>query len=232
MHGASGDEAGTEDGGGRAHAGRHRAPVPPVPAGTPAVAPPAPAGTAAAPARVSSTGASPAGPLRPTRWLAWMLAGFVVVGGGLVAGYAALGDTAGASGVGAAPGVGGVETSSSAGPGVSPDDPAPRLPAPVVPPCDGSYVLVVGSVTTPVGYQEAVVRLLEATPGARWFTTEGTCGSLRERSEGGTLIHTVYLGPFPTAEAALASCAAGPADAYAKRLDDGAAAAGGVVTCG
>jgi serine/threonine-protein kinase len=86
-------------------------------------------------------------------------------------------------------------------------------------------------VTTPVGYQEAVVGLLEATPGARWFTTEGTCGSLRDRSDAGTLIHSVYLGPFPTAEAALAACPAGPPDAYAKRLDDGSTPGNGVVSC-
>ncbi|MGY1771367.1 hypothetical protein [Blastococcus sp. SYSU D00813] len=165
--------------------------------------------------------------MRPGRWLAWMLAGFVVVGGGLVAGYVSLGGDAAAPGDGS----GGAATAPSPSARES-TPPGQDLPAPVVPPCDGSFVLVVGSVTTPVGYQEAVVRLLEATPGARWFTTEGTCGSLRGRSDDGTLIHTVYLGPFPTAEAALASCPAGPPDAYAKRLDDGAAPAGGTVTCG
>jgi serine/threonine-protein kinase len=161
-----------------------------------------------------------------------MLAGFVVVGGGLVAGYAALGDQAGPGSPagGAATGTGGGATggASPSGSGVLG---TPDLPAPVVPPCDGSYVLIVGSVTTPVGHQAALAGLLDATPGARWFTTEGTCGSLRDRSDAGTLIHTVYLGPFPTVEAALGSCGAGPPDAYAKRLDAGGGPAGGVVTC-
>ena len=74
--------------------------------------------------------------------------------------------------------------------------------------------------------------MLAARPGARWFTTEGTCGSLRARTDEGAPIHAVYLGPFPTVDAALAACAAGPLDAYAKRLDDGTDPAGGVVTCG
>ncbi|MGY1740779.1 MULTISPECIES: hypothetical protein [unclassified Blastococcus] len=178
--------------------------------------------------RPAPAGAAPdPQPVRPGRWLAWMLAGFVVVGGGLVAGYAALGDpgrpAAGADGA----------ADPTAGGDAPPGPAVPDLPAPVIPPCDGSYVLIVGSVTTPVGYQDAVAGLLEATPGARWFTTEGTCASLRDRSDTGTLIHTVYLGPFPTAEAALAACAAGPPDAYAKRLDDdGGGGPGGVVTCG
>ncbi len=220
MHAASADEAGTAD---RRRGGRHRAPEPPVAEPPPVWRPPSVAG----PVRTRADRAD--GPLQPGRWLAWMLAGFVVVGGGLVAGYAALGDSPGTS-AGAATGPGGGRP--SAGGSVPPGGVASRLPAPVVPPCDGSYVLVVGSVTTPVGYQEAVVRLLDATPGAQWFTTEGTCGSLRDRSDDGTLIHTVYLGPFPTADAALSACSAGPPDAYARRLDDGAGTAGGVVTCG
>ena len=165
----------------------------------------------------------------PGRWLAWMLAGFLVVGGGLVAGYAALGEQGAPAGTSRPPGPS--EPSPTDGgttaPGTAPSD----LPAPVVPACDGSYVLIVGSVTTPIGYQDAVSRLLDATPGAHWFTTEGSCGSLRDRSDDGTLIHTVYLGPFPTAEAAVAGCGAGPPDAYVKRLDDGTGG-DGVVTCG
>jgi serine/threonine-protein kinase len=162
-----------------------------------------------------------------------MLAGFLVVGGGLVAGYAALGDAgAPAADTGTADPSPSSPRSPTDGGSTAPGTVQSDLPAPVVPPCDGSFVLIVGSVTSPIGYQDAVVRLLDATPGATWFTTEGTCGSLRDRSDGGTLIHTVYLGPFRTAEAALASCGAGPPDAYVKRLDDGTGTGDGVVTCG
>ena len=236
MHGGTGDEAGTGRDERRQRRGRHRAPEPPpvVPPLPPAVVvPPLPP-----PASVHAPFGGRAGerhePPRPGRWLAWVLAGFVVAGGGLVAGYTALGGETGSSGTGPtmtttagttpSPPASGSDRSGAAAAG--------SLPAPVVPPCDGSYVLVVGSVTTPVGHEEAVARLLDATPGSRWFTTEGTCGSLSERSDDGTLIHAVYLGPFPTAEAALASCPAGPPDAYAKRLDDGAGTAGSVVPCG
>ncbi|WP_051684345.1 hypothetical protein [Blastococcus sp. URHD0036] len=216
-----------------AGSGRHRAPEPvPPPVQPPPVLPPPVRPPPVRPAaEVREERRQPSGS-RPGRWLAWMLAGFLVVGGGLVAGYAALGDPA-APGAGA--GTSGPPRSpepsptdgDSTAPGTIPSD----LPAPVVPACDGSFVLIVGSVTTPIGYQDAVSRLLDATPGAHWFTTEGSCGSLRDRSDAGTLIHTVYLGPFPTAEAALASCGAGPADAYVKRLDDGTGG-DGVVSCG
>ncbi|RBY82643.1 hypothetical protein [Blastococcus sp. TF02A-26] len=228
------------DGGDRPAGGRHRAPEPmqsappvPPPAPVPAPAPvesPAPVPPAApAPRRESREHSGSF----PGRWLAWMLAGFLVVGGGLVAGYAAIGDPGAPAADTGSAGPSPSSSSRTTGSGEAGTTAASELPAPVVPPCDGSYVLIVGSVTTPIGYQDAVVRLLDATPGAQWFTTEGTCGSLRDRSDGGTLIHTVYLGPFPTAEAALASCAAGPADAYAKRLDDGTGGADdGVVTCG
>ena len=231
MDGGTGTDAAARDGGDRPGGGRHRAPEPmltspPVPPPAP-VAPPVTVNRRDRRERREQVGGWPG------RWLAWMLAGFLVVGGGLVAGYAALGDP----GVPAAD-AGTTDTSASSsqsrtsGGSTAPSTPPSELPAPVVPPCDGSHVLIVGSVTTPIGYQDAVVRLLDATPGASWFTTEGTCGSLRDRSDAGTLIHTVYLGPFPTAEAALASCGAGPPDAYVKRLDDGTGGDDGVVACG
>jgi hypothetical protein len=228
--------AGAGDGG-----GRHRAPEPmvtspPVPPPAP-VAPPMPVATPppVQPPPVQRRERQVHASGSPGRWLAWMLTGFLVVGGGLVAGYAALGDP-GTPPADSGPDRAASPSSPAVGGGVPPGTVSSRLPAPVVPPCDGSYALIVGSVTTPIGYQDAVVRLLEATPGARWFTTEGTCASLRDRSDEGTLIHAVYLGPFRTAEEALASCGAGPSDAYAKRLDAGTGIPGGaddgVVTCG
>lgn len=88
-----------------------------------------------------------------------------------------------------------------------------------IPPCDGRYVVIVGSVTTPGQYEDGVARVLSSFPGSDYFLTYGTCASLRWQTDTGDFIYAVYLGPFAAPEQA---CRARPStDTYVKRLDDG-----------
>lgn len=85
------------------------------------------------------------------------------------------------------------------------------------PPCDGSYVVLLGSAITPDRYRADVQRFLDAHPGAHYLHTPSTgCGSLRQRVNGAD-VYAVYFGPFATADAA---CARRSSGAYVKRLDN------------
>lgn len=60
------------------------------------------------------------------------------------------------------------------------------------PACDGTGIVVLGSVTTPGQYAEGVQRLLAANPGASYLRTDQSCSSLRQRTADGNPIYAVY----------------------------------------
>lgn len=60
------------------------------------------------------------------------------------------------------------------------------------PACDGTGIVVLGSVTTPGQYAEGVQRLLNANPGASYLRTDQSCPSLRRATAEGNPIYAVY----------------------------------------
>ncbi|WNG93683.1 serine/threonine protein kinase [Mycobacterium sp. ITM-2016-00318] len=60
------------------------------------------------------------------------------------------------------------------------------------PSCDGTGIVVLGSVTTPGQYSEGVQRLLNANPGAAYLRTDQSCPSLRPATADGNPIYAVY----------------------------------------
>lgn len=85
-------------------------------------------------------------------------------------------------------------------------------------PCDGSYVVIVGSAVTPGRYAQEVAWLLSATPGTRYLRTSGSCGSFSQRTRSGALVYAVYLGPFPTLAEACAARSRAPAESIILQL--------------
>lgn len=61
------------------------------------------------------------------------------------------------------------------------------------PPCDGSGVVIVGSVTTPGLYKQGVQNYLDSHPGASYLRTDQSCTSLRQVSDEGNPIYAVYF---------------------------------------
>jgi serine/threonine-protein kinase len=98
------------------------------------------------------------------------------------------------------------------------------------PPCDGRFIVVVGSAIDPVLYRPDVAALLNTHPGASYLLAEDSCPSLRARTAEGDSIYAVYLGPFTRQEEACASRRAVGGDSYVRVLDDGTPA-DGLVAC-
>ncbi len=86
-----------------------------------------------------------------------------------------------------------------------------------VPPCDGSFVVVLRSATEPATYRQAIAEGIRSTPGAKYFRTFGKCASIRDTTTNGNEIYAVYLGPFTTVEEA---CANAQPPSYVKQLSD------------
>jgi len=87
------------------------------------------------------------------------------------------------------------------------------------PACNGQYIVVLGSVTTPGQYAPGVQRLLDAHPGAYYLRTDQTCPSLRAATAAGNPIYAVYI-PGGTTRAQVCSVVrAVGGDAYGKVLD-------------
>ena len=94
------------------------------------------------------------------------------------------------------------------------------LPTPISSPaCDGSYIVVLGSVTTPGGYAEGVQKLLNAFPGASYLRTDESCPSLRPRDDKGNVIYAVYRYAGRTQSELCAALRSAPSGSYGKRLD-------------
>jgi hypothetical protein len=87
------------------------------------------------------------------------------------------------------------------------------------PPCDGTGIVVLGSVTTPGQYAEGVKRLLDANPGASYLRTDQSCPSLRPATADGNPIYAVYRVAGKSKSALCDAVAAAGGGAYGKWLD-------------
>jgi serine/threonine-protein kinase len=86
--------------------------------------------------------------------------------------------------------------------------------------CNGQRIVILGNVTTPGMYEDAIQQLLIRNPGASYLRTDQSCPSLRQADDEGDPIYAVYRVAGTTdLQARSAVCAAGPG-AYGKRLDD------------
>jgi len=87
------------------------------------------------------------------------------------------------------------------------------------PPCDGTWVVIVGSATDPASYAEDVSQLLGIDPQVKYVLTEGACSSLRQRTDEGNQIYAAYLGPYPDQKSACTLSTGIGGGVYVKRLD-------------
>ncbi|TMS53165.1 serine/threonine-protein kinase [Mycobacterium sp. DBP42] len=87
------------------------------------------------------------------------------------------------------------------------------------PTCNGQYIVILGSVTTPGLYEAGVQRLLDAHPGAFYLRTDQTCPSLRAATEDGNPIYAVFVPGGTTQGQMCAKVRAYGGDAYGKVLD-------------
>ncbi|WP_046315672.1 serine/threonine-protein kinase [Mycobacterium sp. UM_Kg1] len=87
------------------------------------------------------------------------------------------------------------------------------------PNCNGQYIVVLGSVTTPGLYEAGVQKLLDAHPGAFYLRTDQTCPSLRAETEDGNPIYAVFVPGGITQGQMCAKVRAYGGDAYGKVLD-------------
>ncbi len=88
-----------------------------------------------------------------------------------------------------------------------------------VPACDGTGIVVLANATEPTSYRAEIAQYLAAYPGASYLRTDRSCSSLRQATEAGNPIYTVYrvAGRTPTEVCAAVRSAGG--DSYGKWLD-------------
>ncbi len=84
-------------------------------------------------------------------------------------------------------------------------------------PCDGRYITFVGSAVGDLPYADAITELLAQFPGTNYLWTK-SCPSLRQTFTDGSDIYGVVFGPFASQDEACAAAAAGPDDAYVRRI--------------
>jgi serine/threonine-protein kinase len=88
------------------------------------------------------------------------------------------------------------------------------------PACDGSFAVILASVTDPAQYASGVEAWLAQYPGSSYMLTEGSCSSLRQATPEGNQIYAVFAGPFPDQGQACSVRAKYGDGAYVKVLDD------------
>lgn len=94
------------------------------------------------------------------------------------------------------------------------------LPTPMsLPSCNRQGIVVLGNVTTPGLYESGVARLLSMFPGASYLRTDQSCPSLRQATEEGNPIYTVFTPAGTTAGQVCAVARAAGGDSYGKWLD-------------
>lgn len=100
------------------------------------------------------------------------------------------------------------------------DDPDLGLTVPMSrPACDGTGIVVLGSVYTPGRYRQQVEQILAMNPGAAYLRTDLACPSLRQNLDGNP-IYAVFRVAGKTKEAICDAVAEASADAYGKWLDN------------
>jgi serine/threonine-protein kinase len=88
------------------------------------------------------------------------------------------------------------------------------------PACDGSWIVVLASVTDPAQYATGVQSWLDQYPGSQYLLTEGSCASLRQATPEGNLIYAVYSGPYTSPDQACGVRAKYGDQTYVKVLDE------------
>jgi len=87
------------------------------------------------------------------------------------------------------------------------------------PACDGTGIVLSGSVTTAGQYSEGVQRFLDASPGASYLRTDQSCPSLRQATADGNAIYAVYRVAGRSETAICDAVSAPGGTAYGKWLD-------------
>ncbi|PTT60823.1 DUF805 domain-containing protein [Arthrobacter sp. HMWF013] len=89
--------------------------------------------------------------------------------------------------------------------------------------CTGQFILVYHSSTDPSAYARDVQTNLESHPGSKYLLTLGSCSSLNQMSNTGTMIYAVYGGPYNTLAQACVAASQFPEEAYVKIMDSATA---------
>lgn len=85
--------------------------------------------------------------------------------------------------------------------------------------CTGQYIVVYHSSTDPSAYAQDIQTNLQSHPGSKYLLTLSSCSSLNRMSKAGTLIYTVYGGPFDTLAQACVAASRFPDESYVKIMD-------------
>lgn len=88
-----------------------------------------------------------------------------------------------------------------------------------LPRCNGQGIVVLGNVTTPGLYESGVQQLLNMFPGASYLRTDQSCPSLRQATEEGNPIYTIYVPAGGTQRQICAAVRSAGGDSYGKWLD-------------
>lgn len=88
-----------------------------------------------------------------------------------------------------------------------------------VPACDGTGIVVLANATEPASYRAEIERYLAVYPGTSYLRTDRSCPSLRQATEAGNPIYTVYRVGGRTAPEVCAAVRSAGGDAYGKWLD-------------
>lgn len=115
----------------------------------------------------------------------------------------------------------------AAPPSAQPAPPSPTQPgdlgltSPLRPvDCTGKFAVFYHSSITPSAYSQDVQANLASHPGSKYLLTLGSCSSLYQMSNVGTMIYAVYGGPFDTLAQACVAALRFPDEAYVKVLDN------------
>jgi serine/threonine-protein kinase len=88
-----------------------------------------------------------------------------------------------------------------------------------VPSCKGTGIVVLANATDPATYASEIQNYLDAFPGSKYLRTDQSCPSLRQVSDSGTAIYTVYRESGNTESKICKDVRAAGGDAYGKWLD-------------
>ena len=85
--------------------------------------------------------------------------------------------------------------------------------------CTDQFIVVYHSSTDPSVYAQDVQTNLASHPGSKYLLTLGSCSSLNRMSQAGTMIYTVYGGPYDTLAQACVAASRFPDQSYVKIMD-------------
>lgn len=97
--------------------------------------------------------------------------------------------------------------------------------------CTGQYIVVYHSSTDPSVYAQDIQTNLQSHPGSKYLLTLDSCSSLNRMSKAGTMIYTVYGGPYNTLAQACVAASRYPDESYVKIMDAGTAPDQAIQTC-